>query len=106
MQKPEIKFDFKKEASKMWNATVKFVKPYKNLQKAVLAPTFEPFLKKNIQMVYTVGSIVLLVFAVFALRFFPAVFTVIGQWIALAIIFIVFRLLCELIADVNKPVKK
>ncbi len=103
MVKTTEKFDFKAEAKKWWNAVVRFVKPYKNLDKEVLAPYFEPFLKKNINMVYTVGSLVLLVFAVFALRFFPYFSAIFAQWLIIFVIFVIFRLLCELIADGNAP---
>lgn len=105
MQKPEVKIDFKKEAKKVWGTIVLFARPYLNLNTSVLAPIFEPFLKKNIQIVYTVGSVALLVLAILSLQHFPAIFVILGQWIALVIIFVVFRLLCELIANCNK-VKK
>lgn len=98
MQKPETKFDFKAELKKMWNALLRFLKPYKNLDKPVLTQDFEPFLKRNIQMVYTIGCVILLVFAIFALRFLPAILLVLGNWFALIVIFIILRLLCEMIA--------
>lgn len=100
-QKTE-KFDFKKEAKKTWNAIVRFVKPYGNLNRALLLPYFEGFLKKNINMVYLAGSIALLVLAVLSLWSLPYVFVMLSKWIAIFVVFVVFRLLCELIATSKK----
>lgn len=100
-QKTE-KFDFKKEAKKTWNAIVRFVKPYSKLDKALLLPYFEGFLKKNINTVYLTGSIILLVFAVLSLWSLPYVFVMFSKWIAILLVFVVFRLLCELIATSKK----
>ena len=95
----ETKFDFKKEAKKAYDTTVRLLKPLRNLDKNVVSGNFEPFLKKHIQMVYVVGCAILLLFAVFALRFFPAMSIIFGHWVILVVIFVFFRLLCEIIAS-------
>ena len=97
-EKKETKFDFKKETKKAWDSTLRFLRPFKNLDKNVLAEKFEPFLKKHIQMVYVIGCAVLGIFAICDLRFFPVISTILAQWIVLLVIFIIFRLLCELVA--------
>ena len=96
------KADIKKEVKKMWNAIVRFLRPYRNLDKLMLKPKVEPFLKSHIQMVYLIGLTVLIVLAIIQLRFFPNIFAILGAWFVLLVVFVIFRLACELIVGGQK----
>ena len=98
------KFDLKKEAKKAWDAFVRFVKPFSNLDKEVLMPKTKGFLQKNVLIIYYVGCAILALFAVFALGRFPYLMSILGQWIGIIVVFVLFRLLCEMIA--NEPKSK
>ena len=107
MEKKEtkIKFDFKKEAKSAWNAVVRFLKPFGNLDKDVLMPKTQGFLQKHIQMIYYIGCGILGLFALFALADFPHVLSILGQWIGILIVFVIFRMLCEMVAKEPKSKK-
>ena len=98
------KFDFKKEAKKAWGAFVRFVKPFSNLDKEILVPKTKVFLQKHISMIYYVGCGVLGVFALLAFGCFPSIMSILGQWLGIIVVFIIFRMLCEIIA--NEPKSK
>ena len=97
-------FDFKAEAKKAWDAFVRFIKPLTNLEKEIFAPKLEGFFKDKIGIIYSVGCVLMLVFAVFSLSALPSFGTVLGNWLVIAVVFVLFRLLCEIISE--KPAKK
>ena len=97
-------FDFKAEAKKAWDAFVRFIKPLTNLEKEIFAPKLEGFFKAKINMIYWSGCILMLVFAVFSLSALPHFGTVLGNWLVIAVVFVLFRLLCEIISE--QPAKK
>ena len=99
------KFDLKNEAKKAWEAFVHFVKPFSNLDKEVLMPKTKGFLQKNVSIIYCVGCIILALFAVLALGRFPHLMSILGQWIAVVVVFVLFRMLCEIIANDSKAKK-
>ena len=107
MEKKEtkIKFDFKKEAKSVWKAFVRFIKPYGNLDNDVLMPKAQGFLQKHIQMIYYSGCAVLGLFAVLALFDFPAILSVLGQWVGIIVVFVLFRMLCETVSKDPKAKK-
>lgn len=105
VKETKSKFDFKKEAKAAWNAFIRFIKPFRNLDNDVLVPKTEGFLQKHIQMIYYIGCVLLGFFAVLALFDFPAIMSVLGQWIGIVIVFIIFRMLCEMVAKEPKAKK-
>ena len=96
--KKESKFDLKKEVKQAWKATLRFLKPFKNLDKKVFLNTIEPFLSEHIQLTYVIGCAILLSFTVFS--FFIS-FPTIMQLLIFVIVFVGFRLLCEIIVSKN-----
>ena len=105
VKETKSKFDFKKETKATWNAFVRFIKPFRNLDNDVLLPKTEGFLQKHIQMIYYVGCVVLGLFAFAALWRLPAIFSVLGQWIIVMFVFVIFRTLCEMVAKEPKAKK-
>lgn len=99
------KFDFKKETKNAWSAFVRFIKPFGNLEKDVLMPKTEGFLQKHIQMIYYIGCGILGLFALFALADFPHILSILGQWIGILIVFVMFRMLCEMVSKEPKAKK-
>ena len=100
--KTQKSFDFKKEAKKVWGAFVRFMKPYMNLNKTIFRPLMETFFKKHVKNIYLAGCITLLVFALLALRALPNILLLLGNWLILFVVFVVFRLLCEIIEAQTK----
>ena len=90
------------EIKNAWRACVRFMKPFSNLDKEVLMPKMRGFLKHHIQKVYYTGCVILLLFALLALKSFPQMTSILGQWIAVVVVFVFFRLLCEIISTENK----
>ena len=100
------KKNFKKfwgELKKIWAAFLQFLWPYRNLDKLILKPKVEPFLKKHINQVYFAGLVILAIFAILGFLSFK-IMTILGTWLILIIIFLIFRLACELIAGSGKEV--
>ena len=93
------KFDLKKETKKTWEAFVRFVKLFSNLDKEVLMPKMKGFLQKNVSIIYYAGCAILALFAVLALGRFPYLMSILGQWIGIAVVFVLFRMLCEIVAN-------
>ena len=98
-KKKEEKFYFKAEAKKCWEAIVRFVRPYKNLEKKPLSSKIGPFLKKNINMIYLVGCIVLCFLAAYTLFATPGLAAKFSGLVVLLVIFLLFRLTCEVVAQ-------
>ena len=96
--KKEEKFDFKAEAKRWWAAFVAFVKPYKDLNKKPLSGAVGPALKKNINMIYTVGYFLLAFCAIYTLIFTPGLWAKFSGLVGVLIFFLLFRLTCELIS--------
>ena len=104
--KPATKRNLKKagnELKKMWEATLRFLSPYKNLDRLMLKPKVEPFLQKHINQVYLAGLVVMAIFAVLGIASFRIV-TIFGTLAILVIIFLIFRLACELIIGKGKTI--
>ena len=102
--KASTKKSFKKvwdELKKIWAAILQFLWPYRNLDKLMLKPHVEPFLKKHINQVYFAGLIILAIVAILGFISFR-IMTILGTWLILIIIFLIFRLACELIAGTEK----
>ena len=98
-EKKEEKFDFKGEMKKLWGAIVRFVKPYKNLDQKPIMNFVQPFLKKNINMVYLVGMLLIVVLAIFHILSLSGLGATFSGLAGLLFVFLLFRLVCELIAS-------
>ena len=101
---PSTKRNLKKvwsEIKKIWAEVLRFLSPYKNLDRLMLKPKVEPFLQKHINQVYLAGLVIMAVFAVLGLISFRIV-TIFGTLAILIIIFLIFRLACELIIGKEK----
>lgn len=104
---PNTKRKFKKiwsEIKKLWAEILHFLSPYKSLDKMMLKPKVEPFLQKHINQVYLAGLVVLAVFAVLGILSFRIVH-IFGTLSILIIVFLIFRLACELIVGKDKTVE-
>ena len=94
-----------KELKKMWAATMRFLWPYRNLDKLMLKPKIEPFVKKYINQIYLVGLIIIVVAAILGLASLR-ITSMLGTWLTLFVIFVIFRFACEMIVDTNKTKSK
>ena len=93
------KTDFKAELKKIWRGFISFLSPFVSLDKDVLlSKTSQSFLQRHIKTIYLIGCIILAIFAVGSLFRFPAVMAVVGQLVVVSVVFIVFRMLCEIIS--------
>ena len=104
---PNTKRKFKKiwsEIKKLWAEILHFLSPYNSLDKMMLKPKVEPFLQKHINQVYLAGLVVLAVFAVLGILSFRIVH-IFGTLSILIIVFLIFRLACELIVGKDKTVE-
>jgi len=93
------KVDFKKmsEGAKKTGVAVKdFLKPYANLERPVLSNRIGGFFKKNVDVIYMAGLIVLAVLFILNLgKLFCCFSAFLGGLVSLLVVFVIFRLLCE-----------
>ena len=89
----------------MWAATLRFLWPYRNLDKMMLKPKIEPFVRKHIHQIYLVGLIIIAAIAILALASL-SITSILGTWLTLFIVFVIFRFACEMIVDGEKPKEK
>ena len=95
------KFDFKVEAKKWWNGFVHFIRPYKNLDQKQLSDSMEPLLKRNISMIYLIGCCILGFFTLYTLFGVAGLGAKLTGLLFLLIVFVLFRLTCELLSKKN-----
>ncbi len=96
----KTKFDFKKEAKKVTD----FLAQFKDVKEPILTSKIGPILKAHIAVVYMIGLIVLAIYALVALFRFPNVSAMLGGFLSVLVAFVVFRMLCEILA--GAPEKK
>lgn len=90
----KTKFDFKKEAKKVGD----FLGQFKDVKEPILTSKIGPMLKAHIEFVYVAGLIVLAIYALVALFKFPNVSAMLGGFLSVLVAFVVFRMLCEILA--------
>lgn len=88
------KFDFKTEAKKVGA----YLAQFKDVKEPILTSKIGPMLKNRVEIVYLIGLIVLAFYALVALFRFPNISAMLGGFIAVFIAFVVFRMLCEILA--------
>ena len=90
------KTNFKKpDFKKMGTTTKKFLAPYANLESPVFSKSLMGFLTKNIQTIYTIGLVLLVISFVLTFWALPCLFSFLGGLLSVFVVFVVFRLLCE-----------
>ena len=94
-----------KELKKMWAATLRFLWPYRNLDRLMLKPKIEPFVRKYVHQVYLVGLIIIAIIAILGLASL-SITSILGTWLTLFVIFVIFRFACEMIVDGEKTKEK
>jgi hypothetical protein len=102
------KTDFKAELKKIWRGFVSFLSPFVSLDRDVLlSKTSQGFLQRHVRTIYFVGCVILAIFAIGSLFRFPAVMAVVGQLVVVSAVFVIFRMLCEIISrDEDTSTKK
>ena len=104
--KMQKKVDFKKvnDSVKKAGTSVKtFLTPYTNLDRPIFSNFMGGFLKKNIDVIYVIGLIILALLFILNFRtLFCCFSTFLGGLVRVAVVFVIFRLLCEQLSTNKK----
>lgn len=91
------KVDFK-QTKKYAKKVGAFLMRFRDVKEPILTAKFAPYFKKQIELVYTIGLIILGIYALAALFKLPSFSGMLGGLISVLVIFCVFRMLCEILA--------
>ncbi len=104
-QTQENKTDKKPDWSKFKQGAEKtknFLLRFKDVKEPILTSKLGPMIQNRIELVYVIGLVVLAVYALVALFEFPDISAMFGGLITVFVIFIIFRMLCEILVKPNK----
>ena len=93
------KSDVKEEIKRWWAGFVRFVKPYTNLEEAKLLKVVEPFLTKYINIIYVIALVLLILLTLYTIFAVPTIAAKFTGLVEFFLIFILVRLVCELISS-------
>ncbi len=75
-----------------------FLMRFKDVKEPIFSAKLGPVLQSRIEIVYLAGLVILGVYALVALFHFPNISEMFGGLIAVCVTFIIFRMLCEILA--------
>ena len=90
------------KVKKIGGKTKKFLLRFKDVKEPILKSKLGPDLQTRVDIVYLIGLVILGVYALVALFHFPNISAMFGGLISVFVIFVVFRMLCEILATSGK----
>ena len=84
------------------NQTKNFLMRFKDVKEPILTSKLGPMLQNRVELIYLIGLIILGVYALVALFRFPNISAMFGGLIVTFVVFVVFRMLCEILATSGK----
>ncbi len=86
------------KVKKQLNKSSAFLLKFKDLKEPILTSKWEPVFKKHLQIIYMVGLFILSVSGAVSILRIPNFTAMLGGLISVFVVFVVFRLLCEMLA--------
>lgn len=84
------------------NQTKNFLMRFKDVKEPILTSKLGPMLQNRVELIYLIGLIILGIYALVALFRFPNISAMFGGLIVTFVVFVVFRMLCEILATSGK----
>lgn len=82
--------------------TKNFLMRFKDVKEPILTSKLGPMLQNRVELIYMIGLIILGIYALVALFRFPNISAMFGGLITVFVVFVVFRMLCEILATSGK----
>lgn len=82
--------------------TKTFLMRFKDVKEPILTSKLGPMLQNRVELIYLIGLVILGIYALVALFRFPNISAMFGGLITVFVVFVVFRMLCEILATSGK----